>query len=180
MVDHVIRPARIRDTEAIACAQVLSWQAAYRGVLEDRFLDDLSTDVQHASWLQRLNAGARVAVAEDADELVGFACHGPARDDDVLAGSGEVYALYVVPSSWGSGAGSRLLAAVVGDQEATGSAGVVLWVLENNGRARRFYERRGWEPEGAMRVAQIGVRRVTEVRYALPLPSVSRRSPWPQ
>jgi hypothetical protein len=36
-----------------------------------------------------------------------------------------------------------------------------LWVLEGNAQARRFYERRGWSPDGAAREA-FGV---LELRY---------------
>jgi RimJ/RimL family protein N-acetyltransferase len=44
-----------------------------------------------------------------------------------------------------------------------------LWVLEDNPRARRFYEREGWSPDGeAKSDAFLGVR-VNEVRYRIHL-----------
>jgi RimJ/RimL family protein N-acetyltransferase len=45
---------------------------------------------------------------------------------------------------------------------------VVLWVLKDNTRARRFYERAGFAPDGATHVLE-GLGGVTEVRYRLAL-----------
>jgi RimJ/RimL family protein N-acetyltransferase len=41
----------------------------------------------------------------------------------------------------------------------------LLWVLEDNPRARRFYERAGWAPDGVRKAEErLGVR-AAEVRY---------------
>lgn len=48
---------------------------------------------------------------------------------------------------------------------ARGPEEVALWVLEDNGRARRFYQRAGRRPDGAAtREEHLGVR-VRELRY---------------
>jgi GNAT superfamily N-acetyltransferase len=63
-------------------------------------------------------------------------------------------ALYVRPAAWGTGVAALLHDRAV---EALREAGVVrarLWVLEENRRARRFYERRGWELDGTSRVVE--------------------------
>jgi GNAT superfamily N-acetyltransferase len=85
----------------------------------------------------------QVVIAEEDGRPVGFV----AWDDE------ELSALYVLPDGWGRGAGGRLL-------ELAGPVSL-LWVLEGNQRARRFYERRGWSPDGGVRDA-FGVR---ELRY---------------
>jgi GNAT superfamily N-acetyltransferase len=55
---------------------------------------------------------------------------------------------YVVPAHWGTGLADELHAAAVG-------RGVRrLWCLEENRRARRFYEKRGWMLNGESRVAE--------------------------
>jgi RimJ/RimL family protein N-acetyltransferase len=41
----------------------------------------------------------------------------------------------------------------------------VLWVLEANERARRFYERGGWKADGETRVEAISGQPVPQVRY---------------
>jgi GNAT superfamily N-acetyltransferase len=58
--------------------------------------------------------------------------------------------LYVLPQHWGTGIASELhdaaLAALGGCPE------IKLWTLEENHRARRFYEKRGWRLNGETRV----------------------------
>ena len=45
-----------------------------------------------------------------------------------------------------------------------GFSQAVLWVLEQNSRARRFYEKQGFAADGAARTLHIG-RDLAEVRY---------------
>ena len=40
-----------------------------------------------------------------------------------------------------------------------------LWVLADNERARRFYKRHGFEPDGVEKIEEIGGKPLTEVRY---------------
>ena len=46
----------------------------------------------------------------------------------------------------------------------------VLWVLDGNRRARRFYEREGWAFDGATKVDDRFGPGVRELRYGRPLP----------
>jgi hypothetical protein len=43
----------------------------------------------------------------------------------------------------------------------------VLWVLEGNSRARRFYERGGWAFDGTTRDVPYGDETAHQLRYAL-------------
>ena len=63
-------------------------------------------------------------------------------------------AIYVRPSSWGGGLAVELHDAAVAELRARGVARARLWVLEGNARARRFYERLGWSPDGTSRVVE--------------------------
>ena len=73
--------------------------------------------------------------------IVGFASVGPSRDE---RGIGELYAIYVEPDQWSTGAGRALIErAEERLRHAYGEA--TLWVLEDNPRARAFYERGGWQ-----------------------------------
>jgi len=60
--------------------------------------------------------------------------------------------LYVVPEWWSRGVGRALHDHVLEQLRAVGSEECHLWVLEHNGRARRFYERLGWHADGTSRV----------------------------
>ncbi len=81
---------------------------------------------------------------------------------------GEVYALYVAPDWWSTGTGRSLMARATAALADAGYERGVLWVLEANARARRFYEKAGWAADGASNALD-GLGGVIEVRYARPL-----------
>ena len=84
------------------------------------------------------------------------------------AGSGgevaELYALYVHPAWWSTGTGRALMDQVLAKVCAAGYACITLWVLEANARARRFYQRAGFAPDGARHVLD-DLGGVAEIRY---------------
>jgi RimJ/RimL family protein N-acetyltransferase len=63
-----------------------------------------------------------------------------------------LHGLYVLPELWGSGAAVALHDAVVA--ALADCPELHLWVLTENDRARAFYERRGWRPDGTSRVVE--------------------------
>jgi ribosomal protein S18 acetylase RimI-like enzyme len=86
--------------------------------------------------------------------VVGFASCGESRD---AVGEGELYAIYALPEAWGSGIGPALMTAALAALRATGFATASLWVLEDNPRARRFYEREGWTQRGLREEEVLGI-----------------------
>ncbi len=147
-----------------------TWQVAYEHVFGAERLGTLDADERRARWEKRLRtpeARVRTFVAEDEDgRVVGFATAGESRDADA---EGELYGIYVLPDGWGSGAGPALMHAVLETLPADGFDTATLWVLEDNPRARRFYEREGWAVDGGRREGEhLGVRTV-EIRYRISL-----------
>ncbi len=164
-----IRDAVPDDAEALGRVHVRAWQAAYRGVFTDAYLDGLDPKERAKAWRERLEgprgAGKRTLVV-CSDELVGFASVGPDRDG---AGVGELYAINLDPDSWGKGAGRSLLRAATEALAVLGHTEAVLWVVRTNARARRFYEGAGWRPDGAEEVREVFGQRADEVRYRIAL-----------
>jgi GNAT superfamily N-acetyltransferase len=161
-----VRIAVSADAESIARVQTRSWQVAYRGLLSDEYLDGLSWESRAEFWGRAVeaHAGNSVFVATDGTAVIGFAAAGPALDDD-LPEFYQLYAIYLAPEVWGSGVGTDLLDAVLG---VASGPGVALWVLDGNARARRFYERAGFAPDGVSRVEMLQGNRLDEVRYVRP------------
>lgn len=79
-------------------------------------------------------------------------------------------ALYVRPTAWGRGVADELHAWAVERLRAAGTTTARLWVLEQNPRARRFYERHGWRADGTTRVVEFPPHPL-DVGYALALQS---------
>ena len=143
---------------------VETWQAAYRGVVSDEGLDALDVAERTERWRGNLSApvAARTIVAERDGEVVGFAGFGPDSDGGA---EGELYAIYVHPSAWSTGAGRALMERVETELHADYDE-AILWVLRDNPRARRFYERAGWTLDGGEKVLDWGAAAgLVEVRY---------------
>jgi ribosomal protein S18 acetylase RimI-like enzyme len=159
----VVREAREGDARPVAEVHVASWRAAYRGLLPDELLASLSVEERTERWQEWLRGGVGMIVLERDEAVMGFAAFGPARDGD--ADVGEVYAIYLDPREWGRGSGRALMDAAVARLRESGFDEAVLWVLETNERARRFYGAGGWRTDGATKV---DIRRgfeLPEVRY---------------
>ncbi|MEU7528373.1 GNAT family N-acetyltransferase [Saccharothrix sp. NPDC042600] len=136
--------------------------------MPDEFLRGLSVVERRRAWEGVLVAGvASVFVVLVGGEVAGFAVVGASRDDDAGAGTGELHAINLDPAHWHSGLGRPLLEHAVGALRGLGYRDATLWVLAANARARRFYERAGWRPDGMARVETIagGTVELAEVRY---------------
>jgi GNAT superfamily N-acetyltransferase len=138
-----IRDAGPEDAGALALVRALSWRSAYDGLLPPEVIAAAAGPDGAARQRAFLAAdpARRALLAEDAGEAVGMAVHGPGREDGADA---ELYVLYVLPRVWSRGVGRALMDRVITDVRAAGCRRLILWVLEGNERARRFYERYGF------------------------------------
>jgi ribosomal protein S18 acetylase RimI-like enzyme len=148
----LVRPARPEDGPAVADLHVRSWQAAYRGLLPDDYLDDLRPEDRMGRYTLGSDdpAAPSTSVATEHDVIRGFVTTGPSRDLDG-AGAGELLALYVDPLSWGLGVGRRLMEHARAQLSGMGFRLATLGVLVGNDRALRFYRADGWTADGARR-----------------------------
>ena len=93
-------------------------------------------------WRDVLAKGGAVHLAERNGAIVGFASGGPQRDAS-LPYSGEIHALLRAAMRAAPGGRARLDVGRRARLLAQGHATAVLWVLEGNSSARRFYEALG-------------------------------------
>lgn len=99
--------------------------------------------VDHTCFVSRSNAGG----GRDPQRVSGFVSFGLERDGlDRDVDRGVVQNLYVEPPARDQGIGSALLEAAEQALRAAGADRVTLEALAANRAARRFYERRGYEP----------------------------------
>lgn len=166
-----VRPAAAADAPAIAAVHVATWAFAYRDVLPASALAAQSVSRREAQWQQWLVPGApaQVFVAVDRSEIVGFAAAGASRDAGAGPRTGELFALYVRPDRWGSAAGRGLWAEASVALARAGYREATLWVLDQNPRARRFYEREGAALDGGRKTEPLLGVPVDELRYRAPL-----------
>ncbi|WP_329074842.1 GNAT family N-acetyltransferase [Streptomyces niveus] len=168
----LVRAMTADDCDAVAAVRIGGWRWAYAGLMPQAYLDAMSVEEDAADQRARLNGtgttDSRVVnvVAERAGTVVGWGCLGPCRDPDVPDGAGELYALYVGPGHVSTGVGRALARTLVERAAVDGFSSLVLWVLKENDRARRFYEKAGFTPDGAEEPFDVGGALVPEVRYA--------------
>jgi ribosomal protein S18 acetylase RimI-like enzyme len=161
-----IRRARLEDAAAIAAVHVRTWQASYEHVFGAERLAGI--DVAAREGLARrfaTDAEHDAFVAEEENRIVGFVASGPPEQEEEQR---ELYAIYVLPEAWGSAAGSGLMQAALAAMRGRGASGAILWVLDDNPRARRFYEREGWHADGSAESEYLGLS-VPLVRYRVVL-----------
>ncbi len=153
MTEVSLRAARPEDGPSVATLHARSWQVAYRDILPAALLDRAMADlpercVQRVEMIRNaLGSETRHWVAEIQGSVVGWACSGPPRDDDLPAHAHELYAIYLQPEYVGLGVGRRLMQHVLTDVCARGHDELVMWVLVGNEVAQRFYRKAGFAPD---------------------------------
>ncbi|MDH6460513.1 GNAT superfamily N-acetyltransferase [Micromonospora sp. A200] len=175
-----IRREEPEDAEAIARVHIHGWQAGYAGIMPDEVLRRLNP----VAWAQRRrDLGTAdpehpftTLLAEVDGVSAGFVTFGPYRNDqdrgDLDPAYGEVLATYVEPAHWGDGTARALLAAARDGLAGRGWREYRLWVLAENTRARRFYERAGLSADGERSTYPVPLAggrppvRLDELRYA--------------
>jgi GNAT superfamily N-acetyltransferase len=165
-MDVTCRPMAADDLDAVCELHVRAWQAAYRGIVPQAFLDGMDPAVQVARRRGADLSGQHVAEANG--ELLGWAVVGPYRDDEgdaPAASCGEIEAIYARPDALGRGVGRALMAYALSELRRQGLSPVLLWVLADNDRARRFYEKAGLYTDGATHDYEIAGATLPEVRY---------------
>jgi ribosomal protein S18 acetylase RimI-like enzyme len=145
-----VRDARPDDALAIAVVHIRSWQAAYRGLLPDEYLDALRVEERAARYTFGANDQQTILAVEDDATISAFATFGASRDYDA-AGAGELHALYVDPPRWDAGIGRLLMGEFETRMRAQGFPEAILWVLVGNEPAERFYRAWGYRHDGAHR-----------------------------
>lgn len=171
-----IRPATSEDARALAEVQNDGWRWGYRGLVPDSVLADRDDDWSEQRWMHGLTDewrdGEGTFLAEDDNGAIGMISCGPATQDYGFPppeGVGEIYALYVREGVQGTGVGRALLARGHEHLRDVGFTHAVLWVIDENERARRFYEAGGWLPDGATGEDRLDDVMLPVIRYSIDL-----------
>jgi GNAT superfamily N-acetyltransferase len=146
MTQVMVRAATLSDAPVIAAIHAASWQHAYRGILPDAYLDNLSPDDRLPMWtriLATVESPMHVGVAEIDGQVVGFYSIGPSNEDDP-SDVQMLYALYLLPAMERQGIGRALLTDAEEQMRSRGAISGMLRVMTANDGTRRFYERLGW------------------------------------
>jgi GNAT superfamily N-acetyltransferase len=154
----VVRRPVFADVARLATINVETWRAAYAGIVPADYLDSRDHAEYEQRWRLNITQGRPGVsyIAAELDGLVaGYAICGPYRpqhDSDPsedTATWAELYAIYTHPDQQGHGVGTAIHDAALDQMERDGYHVGALWVLRANAASLRWYDARGWRPDGA-------------------------------
>lgn len=158
-----IRLATLDDAKYCADIHAESWNFAYSDIVPIEIINQ-----HNAGWLLiwnkmlTNNIDSHYVILLD-DVIIGFLVISVSRDDDLKESFYEIVSLYLSPNYIGLGFGKRTMHWIINEIKCRGYINISLWVLEENNRARRFYEKAGFRADG--KTKQSGLADTVEVRY---------------
>lgn len=162
-----VRPATLGDVKDISKIHALSWKSAYKGMVPQQYLDELKNDFwvsAFQSWI--MNGVLTVQLMVDNKLPVGCIAYGKSRDNK-LPDWGEIVSIYLLPEYFGRGYGKKLFDVALTDMKKSGYRNIYLWVLKENLRARKFYEKYGFQGNHDQYYFEIMGKELVDVRYCL-------------
>ena len=138
----IIREVKYEDIEQIVDINIKDWKKVYKGIIDDEILDNLNREEKIKKWREHYNIG-NVIVAEENGTILGYCRY----DDNVVYENtdidSEIIAIYVDCDKLGNGIGRNLIKYVKKDLKNKNKTKMVIWCLEKNQNARKFYEKMG-------------------------------------
>lgn len=143
----MIRSATPADASRLAEILVFAKRVTFRPIFQDDLFSFNGLSVLNIALDLRDRPGALddVYVLEDSGIVKGLMRWNRRR---AAEGVWQMQELYVDPFFQGQGIGAQLMERFLAAARADGAREVFLWVVEENGRGRRFYHRFGFGPSG--------------------------------
>ena len=140
------RMATPQDARALAIVHSYAIRDTFSGTIAD-YVKARSLSYCEEAWERRFANNERTTIAlVRGEQIVGFASVAPLKEDDESAGLLD--RIYIHPAAWGNGFGNALIQWCETTLKTQGYKTIKLWVFAVNERARRFYEKHGYEPDG--------------------------------
>ena len=159
-----IRKVKYEDIEQIVDINIKDWKKVYRGIIDDDILDNLNRDKKRKKWQKHYNIG-NVIVAEKAGEVIGYCRYDDNAEYENRDIDSEIIALYVDCDKLGRGVGRKLVEYVINDLKIKNKSKMIIWCLEKNKNARKFYEKIGGRLIDDEKYFEIEGREYKEVGY---------------
>ena len=160
-----IRNVEKGDLRKVSEITVNGWKTAYRGIIDDDYLDCLNIEENYQRRLKDYKENGFI-VAEINKNIVGFCRYTldnifskECKDIDC-----ELCAIYVEPNLKRQGIGTALFRYVLKRQKENNNKRMILWCLKENYNSRKFYEKNGGTLYGEREIEK-GGKKYKEVGY---------------
>lgn len=140
-----IKRAQPGDEKILAYIQTQSWKAAFAHILSPQELERCTDARRVAQMYTRIlsTSGCNMAI-EYVDEIPHCIAAWGTNRCGLEETVGELVCIHSLQDGWGKGYGSAMMQHVFAELRQAGYASVILWVFEENTRARKFYEKHGF------------------------------------
>lgn len=125
------------------------WHTVYAGMVDQAYLDELTLGKMEEKAFRSTD---NILVAKDGCRVVGFVGYG--KSEEAGPEAGEIFTLYVLPAYFGMGLGLRLMNAAL--ERLQDYRQIRVWLLKENKRAYRFYQKCGFTPDGNEKLSKVG------------------------
>ncbi|GHH74624.1 GNAT family N-acetyltransferase [Promicromonospora soli] len=145
MSDFHIRASTPDDAVGIAAVHWTTRRAVFGELLSAEHWETETLGTRTEGWMRILAAGNKALVAEVGDKIVGFAMKNPSGPHlgHPPVRAVELHELYVDPAFHGTNVGHALL-----ENALPPGTPAQLWTFASNPRARKFFQRAGFLPDG--------------------------------
>lgn len=170
-----IKDARVQDAETISNIYAESWKVAYKGLIPQRYLEELQNDFWVSAFQNWINNNIlKVKQIYENDTPVGCIGYGKSRDEK-LPNWGEIVSIYIHPDYFRKGYGQKMLDIALTDLKIDGFQNCYLWVLKENMTARLFYEKNGFQCNQDVFNLEIMGEKLMDIRYVIDLDNYPKR-----
>jgi len=148
-MNYTIERVKPGDEETLAYIQTESWKAGFKEILSAEILQKCTEISKATSMYRRLleeNKGNGYLLKVEGNPHC-IAWWDSTREKD-MPGYAELICIHSLENRWRKGYGSKMMDVVLQDIIAAGYSKVMLWVFEDNTRARLFYEKHGFKTKG--------------------------------
>lgn len=142
-MDIKIRNVTENDLPAVVDIQIKGWQTAYKGIIDDDFLNSMDKEKIVERRKKDYEKGYFIIAILD-EEIVGFSRYNDkvvSKDSDNF--DSEIIALYVKPELKGYGIGSQMFNYIKKHLKEKERNNMIIWCLKENYPSRKFYEKMG-------------------------------------
>ena len=159
---YTIERVKLGDEETLAYIQTESWKAGFKDILSADILKrytqiDKATAMYRRLLEQHIGNGYLLKVEGNPHCIAWWDA---TREND-MPDYAELICIHSLQNQWRKGYGSKMMGTVLHDIAHAGYSKLMLWVFEDNTRARKFYESLGFTANGKVKTAM----EATEVCY---------------
>ena len=155
MDNITIRPAVPADAPDMAEVHMRSWEVAYKDIIPAEYIREKNA-TRLDMFKRTLPENIYTHVIQNHGKTVGIIRVAPPDYGDMDDAYYDLHSLYLHPNYFGQGIGTRAMEFAFDKARSLGKTALVLWVLEDNANAIKFYKKLGFTANGERREFNYG------------------------